>query len=85
MKDYLGIDGNALDGLVASFIGLAKEIVEKVLRFPIANFKGEVPSSVKEAMKFIVASYYTNREQTNAEHVESTAALMMSHVRLMKF
>ena len=85
MKDYIGIDGSALDGLVASFIGLAKEIVEKVLRFPIAKFEGQVPPSVNEAMKFIVASYYTNREQTNVEHVESTVGLMLSHVRLMKF
>ena len=85
MKDYLGIDGNGLDEMVASFIGLAKEIVEKVLRFPIADFEGKVPHSVNETMKYIVASYYTTREQTNAGRVEAIAGIMLSHVRQARF
>jgi len=85
MKDYLGIDGDALNELIKGFIGLAKEIVEKTLRFPLANFEDGIPPSVNEAIKFIVASYYTNREQTDVARVEATAGLMLSHVRQAKF
>jgi len=81
MKAYLGIDGKHLDEQIASFIGLAKEIVEKVLRFPLSRFEGVIPFTANETIKFVVASYYANRELINAPQIEKTAAVMLSGIR----
>ena len=84
MKVYLGIDGSYLDSLLADFIALAKDIIEKVLRYPLTEFD-KIPSTIKETAKCIVSAYYTNREKTNANEVETMAALLLSEYRRKEF
>ena len=84
MKLYLGIDGGWLDPLLADLLKQAQGIIEKVLRYPLIEFN-EIPATIKETAKFIVASYYHNKENTNAREVENTVALMLSEYRKVGF
>lgn len=84
MKVYLGIDGDWLDPLIADLINLAQEMIEKVLRYPLTEFE-QVPQTVKETAKFIVSAYYNNKEQTNANEIEKSVALLLSEYRKKVF
>lgn len=84
MKVYLGIDGSYLDSLLADFIGLAKDLIEKVLRYPLTDFE-TIPPTIKETGKYIVCAYYNNRSNANAQEVENMVALMLSEYRKKEF
>ena len=84
IKLYLGIDGGWLDPLLADLLKLAQGIIEKVLRYPISDFE-ETPATIKESAKFIVSSYYHNKENTNVREVENTVALLLSEYRKVGF
>lgn len=84
MKLYLGIDGNWLDPVIADLINLAQEIIEKVLRYPLSEFE-IIPQTIKETAKFIVSTYYNNKEQTNTNEVEKSVALLLSEYRKKVF
>lgn len=84
IKLYLGIDGNWLDSLLADFLNLAKDIIEKVLRYKLTELD-TIPPTIKECAKFIVSAYYTNREKTDARELENTVALMLSELRRKEF
>ena len=40
---------------------------------------------IKESAKFIVSSYYHNKENTNVREVENTVALLLSEYRKVGF
>ncbi len=84
MKVYLGIDGEFLDSLLADFINLSKDIIEKVLRYSLSEFE-TIPPTIKETAKFIVSAYYNNREQTNTNEIEKSVALLLSEYRRKEF
>ena len=84
MKTYLGIDGEWLDDLLADLLNLAKELIEKVLRYPLTEFE-EIPQTIKETAKLIVSSYYNNKENTNSNELENTVALLLSAYRRVEF
>ena len=84
IKVYLGIDGDFLDPLLADFINLAQEIIEKVLRYKLSELE-EIPSTIKETAKYIVACYYNNRSNTNSKDVENNVAVMLSEYRKKEF
>ena len=84
IKLYLGIDGGWLDPLLADLLKLAQGLIEKVLRYPLTEFE-EIPPTIKESAKFIVSSYYHNKENTNAREVENTVALLLSEYRKVGF
>lgn len=84
MKVYLGIDGDYLDSLILDFINLAQNIIEKVLRYPLSEFQ-EIPATIKETAKYIVSTYYTNREQTNVKELENNVAVLLSEYRRKEF
>ena len=84
MKVYLGIDGDYLDSLILDFINLAQNIIEKVLRYPLSEFE-EIPATIKETAKYIVSTYYTNREQTNVKELENNVAVLLSEYRRKEF
>lgn len=84
MKVYLGIDGGLLDPLLADLIRQAQEIIEKTLRFSLNDFD-EVPATIKETAKYIISTYYNNRETTNAREVENNVAVLLSEYRKQGF
>lgn len=84
IKVYLGIDGEYLDSLLADLLNLAKNIIEKTLRYQLTEFE-TIPATIKETAKFIVAAYYNGRDNTNAREVENTVALLLSELRKKEF
>lgn len=84
IKVYLGIDGSYLDSLLADFLGLAKDLIEKVLRYPLTEFES-TPLTIKETAKYIVASYYNERSNIKSQEVENNVALMLSEYRRKEF
>lgn len=84
MKLYLGIDGDWLDPILADFLNMAKELIEKVLRYSLSEFE-TIPSTIKETAKYIVSAYYNNRELTKTNEVECAVALMLSEYRRPEF
>ena len=84
MKVDLGIDGDWLDPLIADLINLAQEIIEKVLRYPLTEFE-IIPQTIKETAKFIVSSYYNNKEHTNTSEVERAVAILLQEYRKKVF
>lgn len=84
IKLYLGIDGDWLDPLLADFIKTAQNIIEKVLRYPLSEFETVSPV-IKETAKFVVSSYYNNREKTNVLEVEKSVAILLSEYRRKEF
>ena len=84
LKDYLGIDGSQSDSLLADFLKTAQDMVETVLRFPIAKL-GELPGAVKEALKYSVAFLYSNRENADIRQLEKTLATLLSGHRRKEF
>lgn len=84
IKLYLGIDGDWLDPLLADFIKTAQNIIEKVLRYPLSEFE-TMPPVIKETAKFVISSYYNNREKTNVLEVEKSVAILLSEYRRKEF
>lgn len=84
MKLYLGIDGDWLDPLIADLINLSQEIIEKVLRYQLAEFE-QVPQTIKETAKFIISEYYNNKENVNVGEIENSVALLLSEYRKVGF
>lgn len=84
MKLYLGIDGDWLDPLIADLINLSQEIIEKVLRYQLAEFE-QVPQTIKETAKFIISEYYNNKENVNVGEIENSVALLLSEYRKVDF
>lgn len=84
MKLYLGIDGDWLDPLIADLINLSQEIIEKVLRYQLAEFE-QVPQTIKETAKLIISEYYNNKENVNVGEIENSVALLLSEYRKVDF
>lgn len=64
-KQWLRVEGNNEDTLIESFIEAAEDIVEGVLRFPLADYEGNVPEAVKHAIYFAVSKMYEERNELN--------------------
>lgn len=60
-KLYLRIDSDEEDTLITSFILIAEEICEDILRYPLSEFE-EVPKVVGQAVLYGVANMYEKRE-----------------------
>lgn len=84
LKTYLGIDGNCSNSLLANFLKTAKEMVEKILRYPISELE-PTPSVINESLRFAVAYLYTNRETANIGELEKTLSAMLSALRKVEF
>lgn len=62
VKLYLRIDGDEEDALIAGFIDAAEEICEKILRYPLLEFEGEIPAVLRQALLYCTANLYEKRE-----------------------
>ena len=60
-KEFLRVDGDEEDGLIAGLIITARELVEETLRRKLSEFE-DVPESVRQAMLIVVATLYEERQ-----------------------
>jgi len=84
LKNYLGLDGNEQDKLLANFLSTAEHTVEKVLRKKITK---RTPEIVRTAVLYIVWQLYFHRDDAEFKmsNIENTVAVMLSDIRRVEF
>jgi hypothetical protein len=84
VKQYIGLDGEEDNKLLAVLLSSAEHLVEKILRRRISK---KTPEIVKTAILFTVWQLYFHRD--NAEfkttELEKTLAAMLSDLRRVVF
>jgi len=60
-KEFLRIDGDEDDAVIATLIVTAKELVEEVLRVKLSEFE-QIPETVHQAMLILVGTLYEERQ-----------------------
>jgi hypothetical protein len=60
-KEFLRVDGDDEENLIASLIVAARELTEDVLRRPLAEIE-HLPETVRQAMLIVVATLYEERQ-----------------------
>ena len=60
-KEFLRVDGDDEENLIASLIVAARELTEDVLRRPLAELE-PLPGTVRQAMLIVVATLYEERQ-----------------------
>lgn len=80
-KLYLRTDGVEDDSLILHFISAAEGICEDVLRRSMAEFV-PVPEILKNAVLFLVANLYEQREAANIKDLIDFARRLLQPYRL---
>ena len=62
-RDFLRIDTEEEDALLATLILTAKELTEEVLRRPLTEFN-PLPHTIRQAMLIVVSTLYEERQIT---------------------
>ena len=75
VKEYLRIDGEEEDSLLASLIAVAKAHCEDYLQ---ASLPAEIPSPVKQAMILLIGHFY---EQRAGEDIPKVVYKLLSPYR----
>lgn len=75
-KLFLRVDGDEENTLITNFILTAEEICEGVLRYPLTEFI-EVPGPVKQAILFVTAQFYEQRETIDVQALIETVRLLL--------
>lgn len=60
-KEFLRVDGDDEENLIASLIVAAQELTEDVLRRPLVELE-PLPETVRQAMLIVVATLYEERQ-----------------------
>ncbi len=60
-KEFLRVDGDDEENLIASLIVAAQELTEDVLQRPLAELE-PLPETVRQAMLIVVATLYEERQ-----------------------
>ena len=60
-KEFLRVDGDDEENLIASLIVAAQELTEDVLRRPLGELE-PLPETVRQAMLIVVATLYEERQ-----------------------
>lgn len=79
-KAWLRVEESDEDTLIESFIGAAEDIVEGVLRFPLADFE-EVPEAIRQGILYAVSQFYENRNLVKLMELTETLKCFLSSYR----
>ena len=82
VKLYLRVEGDEVDALISSFIEIARNICEDILRYPLSEFE-EVPVLVKQAMLYCIANMYEKREGTH-HYMKNESGGILETINMMK-
>lgn len=82
-KTYLRIDQaeSAEDALLILFLNTARTLCEGVLRASFDDFE-ELPQAVDQAVLYVTANLYENRENLDMRVVEDVVKRLLSPLRL---
>lgn len=79
-KEYLRVESPDEDSLIISMITTAEDIVEGILRFPLSEFE-QVPATVEQAVLYLTATLYENRETLSMEEALKTVLGLIAPYR----
>lgn len=79
-KEYLRVESPDEDSLITGMITAAEDIVEGILRFPLSDFE-QVPGTVEQAVLFLTATLYENRETLSMEEALKTVLGLIAPYR----
>lgn len=82
VKLYLKVEGDEEDALISSFIEIARNICEDILRYPLSESE-EVPVLVKQAMLYCIANMYEKREGTH-HYMKNESGGILETINMMK-
>lgn len=84
VKQYLGLDGEDNNKILAVLLSTAEHMVGKVLRRPITE---KTPEIAKTAVLFTVWQLYFHRDndEFDSADLEQTLAVMLSDLRRKEF
>lgn len=84
VKNYLGLDGDEQNALLAIILSSAEHTVEKILRRPIRDFDCEI---ITNAVLITVWQLYFHRDNKELDYaeLENTLAVMLSDLRKKEF
>ena len=82
VKLYLRVEGDEEDTLISSFIEIAIQLCEDILRYPLSEFE-EIPALVKQAMLFCIANMYEKREGTH-HYMKNESGGILETIDVMK-
>ncbi len=80
VKVYLRVDGDEEDTLITSFIIIAEEMCEGILRYSLKELT-LVPETIKQAVLYIVGQFYENREQAQIDEILATVKYLLFNFR----
>lgn len=80
-KLWIRVEHSDEDALIESFIAAAEELVEGILRFPLSEFEGDVPETIKHAVFFTVSKLYEERNELNMEEIYTVLKFLLSSYR----
>lgn len=83
MKNYLRIDYEEDDLLIASFIDAAKQMCRDIARFDNDDFLEEPNARI--AVMYAVAYLYEHREEANHHELTLTLRALLSGIRQEEF
>lgn len=66
IKLFLRVDGESEDALITSFISVAEDMCEGILRYPLTDLT-TIPETVKQAIYYAVACFYEQREKVDSK------------------
>lgn len=81
VKLYLRVEGSEEDTLIASFIFMAQEICEGVIRRPVSEL-AIIPETLKQAVYYIVSQFYERREEVEIEEMIKLVRYMLFDLRV---
>lgn len=79
-KEYLRVESPDEDELITGMITAAEDIVEGILRFPLSEL-GTIPPSVEQAVLYLTATLYENRETLSMEDALKTVLGLIAPYR----
>ncbi|WP_026478170.1 head-tail connector protein [Alkaliphilus transvaalensis] len=82
VKLYLRVEGDEENALISSFIEIARNICEDILRYPLSELE-EVPVLVKQAMLYCIANMYEKREGTH-HYMKNESGGILETINMMK-
>ena len=79
-KEYLRVESPDEDSLITGMITTAEDILEGILRFPLSELD-ILPAAVEQAVLYLTATLYENRETLSMEEALKTVMGLVSPYR----
>ncbi len=80
-KKWIRVESNDEDALIQSFILVAENLVEGIIRFPLSNFGETAPELIKHAIYFTVSKLYEERNELDTDSLNEDLKALLFYYR----